>query len=168
MLVRFSSRRKTVWEGEHSAADIQRAEFTYRDGEPQFEVSVYDVAAAEIVQTYAEHAAAIPLNLSYSLGIDCAGHEFRTRTNDGQPCFVHIKTRHREILVLDISGLQRLVAHLRDAVLRGQCHDVPKSDVSTYARGRVAMADPEWAVILALPATKGWLRDLARPASEGV
>lgn len=161
MLVRFAKKRTTVWEGDRSVAEIQRAEFVLRDGEPDLKPSVYEVVAHEVIRAYAEHTAAIPLELSNSLGIDCSKHEFPEEPSEGQPCFEFIKTRHREILVGDVSGLHRLVAILKGSIAAINSHPVTKEEVREYARARVVANDPEWAAVLARPTTKKWMRELA-------
>ena len=119
MLLRLK-RRLAAWEENRSVKEIQQLEFRTRDGRPDLRVSVYDVVDehAVIVQTCAEHAAAVPLDPGRTIdSIPCDGTPHPVVISAGHLAFAFVRDHHREIMLADETALLGLIAYAAVALV---------------------------------------------------
>lgn len=159
-LIRFA-RRLTSWEKPSLPLDeLQRIEFTARDGGPDLRVSVSEVDdfATRVVQTYAEHAAHRFDPPRSALAIDVASAVASPPLPvPAETPFAFTRDGHREVLFDEVADLFAFIERVRSAPQRV----VRKSDVQSYVRTQLKGADPEWTAAASASGAKGWVMKLA-------
>jgi hypothetical protein len=159
LIIRFA-RRKAAWEST-DAAEIRKVEFTNKNGELDLRPSVYDVDASEVIRTFAEHAAAAPIDPPGSaLGVDMSGIRLELNNEPGNKRFAFTRERHREIVVETEAAIEQLISSVL-ATLASRLHSIPKAEVYAYVASRFQVADDEWVELSESTAAKEWLRTLA-------
>jgi hypothetical protein len=159
LLVRFA-KRKTPWE-ECDPEQIRESEFKDRNGEGyDLRPSVYDIAPSEVVRTFAEHAAAAPIDPPGSaLAIDLHGVPFAIGSEPGKPTFAFTCAQHRELVLASKEDVDQVIASALANGANGRI-PVPKADVYAYARGRLSANDEEWRTVVESTDAKEWLLKL--------
>jgi len=159
LLVRFAKRR-TSWESADAVA-IRKVEFMTADGAPDLRPSAYDVEPLEVVQIYAEHATAAPIDPPKSTtGVDLAGLAQNVTVVPGKPQFAFLRAQHREVQLSGLAELDALVEQARQA-LPSRTVDVGRAEVYEYVRSRLAVEDIEWRAAAGAPTAQKWLKKLA-------
>lgn len=159
VVVRFA-KRKAAWEAA-DASVIREVEFKNRDGQYDLRPSVYEVGEEHLVQAFAEHAAAAPIDPPGSaLGIDLTGAPFELKPEPGSDKFSFTRDRHREFALSSASELDLVIVHAcRDLTSRRR--EIPRASVYKYVSERLEADDEEWTSLLDSTAAKDWLRKLA-------
>jgi hypothetical protein len=159
VVVRFA-KRKAAWEGAN-ASEIREVEFKTKDGQYDLRPSVYEVSEEQLVQAFAEHAAATPIDPPGSaLGIDFAAVRFKVEPELGSDKFPFTRFRHREVVLSSASELDEVIA-LACRELASRRRDIPKAAVYAYVGERLAANDREWTDLVESPAARDWLKKLA-------
>jgi hypothetical protein len=159
LLVRFA-KRKAAWETP-DPAKIREVEFKDKNGQYDLRPSMYDVAEEQIVQAFAEHAAAAPIDPPGSaLGIDFSGVRFKVEAELGSDKFSFTRDRHREVVLSSTSELDEVI-ELACREFEKRRRDIAKASVFKYVSERLAANDKEWTDLLESPDAKGWLKTLA-------
>ncbi len=158
VVVRFA-KRKAAWET-GDATHIREVEFKDKDGEYDLRPSVYEVDRGEVVRTFAEHAAAAPIDPPGSaLGIDLRDLRFPLEPELGNDKFAFTRDRHREMALSSRAELDELIAHAcKDLAVRKV--EITKTSVYEYVSERLEALDKEWLDVLGSVGAKGWLKKL--------
>lgn len=158
VIVRFA-KRKAAWETP-DITEIRNVEFRTRDGEYDLRPSVYEVEEEQVVQTFAEHAAAAPIEPPGSaLGIDFSGVRFKLEVQPGNDKFAFTCACHREFVLATIADLDEIITFAcRDLTKRRR--EIAKDSVTNYVTARLEADDEEWTELLDPPTSK-WLQRLA-------
>lgn len=163
LLIRFSKRR-TSWEST-DASFICKSEFKDRNGNYDLRPSVYEIDDQEIVRTYAEHIAAIPIDPERGNGCSAVdfflGSSVKVEQTVGMKDFQLIFRQHRELVFSDKDEIETVISTIVDEI-EARHWKVSKSDVQNYARERLSAEDEEWIAVVEKNKTKKrWLRKLA-------
>jgi hypothetical protein len=135
-----SQKRKAAWEAT-DAREIREVEFKTKDGQYDLRPSVYEIEEEELVQAFAEHAAAAPIDPPGSaLGIDFFGVRSKVESALGNDKFSFIRAQHREIALSSASELDEVI-ELARRELSSRRRDIPKASVYTYVSERLAAND---------------------------
>ncbi len=159
LVVRFA-KRKAAWENP-DAATIREVEFKDKNGQYDLRPSTYAVSEEQIVQAFAEHAAAAPIDPPGSaLGIDLSGVRFKVEAELGSNKFSFTRDRHREVVLSSTAELDEII-ELACREFKRRRRDITKASVYKYVSDRLAANDKEWTDLLESPDAKGWLKTLA-------
>ena len=163
-LFRFAKKRLTAWDARRTDVEICEIEFRTRDGQPDLRPSVYETEDSQLVQTCAEHSAALISPPNPSIAIHAAVPGFSTRMCPGDTGFSFTVSVHREIEISDERDLLRFVHEIR-LNLEERTHRVSQRDREEYALSRIASRDHEW--IAAVKRSKdrpgSWVGKIALP-----
>ncbi|WP_437896747.1 hypothetical protein [Sorangium sp. So ce124] len=138
------------------AQSLYDAEFEDRNGIPDLEPSLYEVHQGAVVQTFAEHAAAAPMDPPRKKsGIDVRSTEERYYPEETGAVFHHIRTAHRVLRFSDAAALRAFVGRLHELKESGvaKCVRVEKKDIREYVK--LHANDGEWSLFLA-SASEEW------------
>lgn len=101
-------------------------------------------ALPEIVQAYAEHAAAAGMDPPPTAHGLNASQQGRTILETiGSPRFAFIRERHREISLADLNELHDFIGKMLASVIENR-HPVTRAEVYAYVRGKLRDGDAEW------------------------
>ncbi len=161
-MIARSLRRASEWRSSFVTLDhIVEVEFREafhpdREGGSPIELSTYEVAADELAQISAEHAASVPLRLdkmtwlSADSALDLDGLQVRATPVPTE--FEFMRQRHRDVIVRDIAMLRELAARLRGPDgSASPVHVVEKARIVNYVSDRLKRGDNAW--LKAMPST---------------
>jgi hypothetical protein len=161
VVVRFA-KRKAAWETA-DATNIRDVEFKNRDGDYDLRPSVYEVEEGQLVQAFAEHAGAAPIEPPRStLSINLRGSRFALERTPGKDRFAFTRQQHREISLSTMEELDELI-HFACQDLVARSSEISKASVCKYVSEQLATQDKEWIDLLDSPDAKEWLKKLAAP-----
>lgn len=141
MLLRIRKRRTSTEPG--NRADFVRAEFLDENGNPDRQLSVYDIQASEIVQAHTEHYAAIPLDPKGQRDLDVSGLHEDVRESPSRTPFAFTLRAHRELLFSSDAEIEEFASQLIRELSERE-HEVTKSEMQDYVKSRVRDGDCEW------------------------
>jgi hypothetical protein len=163
-VVRFA-KRKAVWETA-DPIQIRDVEFRDKNGEYDLRPSAYEVEEEDIVRTFAEHAAAAPIDPPGSaLSIDFEGINVKIEHRPGNDQFAFTRDRHREIVLstrVDLEAAIQVVC----ANLTMRKKETSKASVYEYVSGRLEANDNEWLDLAESTSAKDWLKKLYAKRSK--
>jgi|JI10StandDraft_1071094.scaffolds.fasta_scaffold57749_3 hypothetical protein len=138
-----------------------KAEF-HRAGRPDLDLSIFDIAAACVVQTHAECVVSWldpPLKNRGGLAVDgCSGTHTPRRT-PAETEFAYTKGNHLELGFLHEEELRAFARHAFDSrAARDRC--ASREEVRTYGRAQLAAGDREWEEAIARKPK--WAKELER------
>lgn len=165
VVVRFA-KRKAAWETA-DAAQIREVEFKDKDGKYDLRPSVYAIGKEQVVRTFAEHAAAAPIDPPGSaLAIDFRGVRFKLDEEPGNIQFTFTRERHRDIALSTQTELDELI-ELACKDLATRKFEIAKASVYEYVYERLELEDKEWLDLLESGAAKDWLKKLDAKRKAG-
>lgn len=158
VVVRFA-KRKAAWETA-DAAHIRDVEFKDKDGRYDLRPSVYKVEQHQVVQAFAEHAAAAPIDPPGSaLGVDFRGVRFKLEPEPGNDKFAFTRDQHLEIALSSKAELDEVIEFAcRELTTRRT--EIAKASVYKYVSERLEAQDKEWLDLVESPDAKDWLKKL--------
>jgi hypothetical protein len=165
-LIRFARRRLSIWSPERSDPEIQKVEFTDRDGEPDLRPSVFGIELKDLIRAYAEYAT-LRHPLKSTIGINVAGVPWRVNLSPGKTGFRFATDAHREIALRDGEDLLAFIQEIRKD-FDNRKHMVEKAQVVEYAGDRLADMDAEWLAAVENARTNkpdSWVAKLSRANS---
>jgi len=165
--VRFA-KRKAAWETA-DAAHIREVEFKNKDGQYDLRPSVYEIEKNQVVQAFAEHAAAAPIDPPGSaLGVEFGGSRFTLLSTHGNEKFELTGNQHREVALNSKAELDEVIELVCSELTTRQT-EITKASVYAYVSGRLDAKDSEWLDLLDSADAKDWLKKLAakkKPAAK--
>jgi len=145
-VIRFARKRLTAWSPDRADHDVQRVEFTTRDGAPDLRPSVFEIELKDLIRAYSEFAT-LRQTLDTTFGIDVAGVPWRFDRTPGGTSFRFTEAAHREVVLRDEGDLLDFIREIRRG-FENRNHKVEKVQVTRYAEDRLAKGDPEWLAAL--------------------
>jgi hypothetical protein len=119
--------------------------------------SVYEVDGdEEIIQAYAEHAAACDIgpDTTARAGHLNPSHADRVGYDPGNPAFSFTRNRHRELIFQGPETLLKMVTELFDRI--AEAATIPKTKWKSYVQSRVDADDMEWMTLIGSRSSGSW------------